>query len=183
MGTPFDNDPDWDAYRVDSRAQDQTGENHTRLGDPTNWGSERRFTLKKGATGLDTSQAVVRAQCVDGYARAWFLSGSLEISDVLAASTPPEVIWNSQLEITQGVGQAIVVQRLSLGRLIGLAASVYDPTILSGRKSYPWVVGGGIFAQAVSVRTITLYTGEGPGPDETFKIAMVLGPVVAGSGV
>lgn len=176
-------DPDWDAYQVDSRASHQSGAGHGRLGDPTNWGAERSFTLKKGVTGLDQSKAIVRAQCADGYARAWFLTGTLEISDVLAASTPPEVIWNSQLEITQGVGQAIIVQRLSLGRLIGLAASVYDPTVLLGRKSYPWVVGGGIFAQAVSVRTITLYTGEGPGPDETFKIAMAIGPVVAGDGV
>jgi hypothetical protein len=127
---------------------------------------------------------MVRAQCTDGYARAWYLTGTLEVSDVLFDSEPPEVIWNVQLEITQGVGQAIVVQRLSVRRMIAIATSVYDPTpIGAARRSYPWVVSGGIFAQAVSVRTLSLYTGEGPGPDETFKIAIALGPIVSGDGV
>jgi hypothetical protein len=177
-------DIDWDRYRVDSRAQQQTGAGYTRLGDPTNWGRERSFTLRKGVTGYDKSGAMVRAQCTDGYARAWYLSGTLEVSDVLFESTPPDVIWNVQLEIIQGVGQAIINQRLSVRRMITIAASVYDPTPLgNARKSYPWVVSGGIFAQAVSVQTISLYTGEGPGPDETIKVAMALGPIAAGDGV
>jgi hypothetical protein len=177
-------DIDWDRYRVDSRAQSQSGAGYTRLGDPTNWGRERAFTLVKGATGFDRSDAMVRAQCTDGYARAWYLTGTLEVSDVLFASVPPDVIWNVQLEITQGVGQAVIVQRLSVRRMIAIATSVYDPTPLGTvRRSYPWVVSGGIFAQAISVRTLSLYTGEGPGPDEAFRIAMALGPIAAGDGV
>lgn len=177
-------DIDWDRYRVDSRAQQQTGANYTRLGDPTNWGRERSFTLAKGANGFDKSGAMVRAQCTDGYARAWYLTGSLEVSNTLFNSEAPTVAWNVQLEIIQGVGQAIVNQRLGVRRLIQIATSVYDATpIGNGRSSYPWVVSGGIFAQAISVQTITLYTGEGPGPDETFKIAMALGPIAAGDGV
>ena len=175
---------DWDRYRVDSRAQQQTGANYTRLGDPTNWGRERSFTLVKGATGFDKSGAMVRAQCTDGYARAWYLTGTLEVSDVLYNSEPPTVQWNVQLEIIQGVGQAIVSQRLSVRRLITIAESVYDPTALgTGRRSYPWVVSGGLFAQAISVQTISLYSGEGPGPDETFKLAIAMGPIAAGDGV
>lgn len=176
-----DDDIDWGAYQVDSRATKQTGAGYTRLGDATNWGRERSFTLASG--GGDKS-AMVRAQCTDGYARAWYLTGTLEISDVLFASTPPAVVWDAQLEIIQGVGQAIVTQRLNLRRLIGIATSVYDPTPTgSGRKSYPWVVSGGIFAQAVSVQTIVGYGGPEDPPNETFRIAMALGPIAAGDGV
>ena len=174
-------DADWGKAQVDSRAQHQSGDGFTRLGDATNWGRERSFTLARNAA--DTS-AMVRAQCTDGYARAWYLTGSLEISDALYDSTPPSVIWDAQLEIIQGVGQAIVTQRLNLRRLIGLAASVYDPTPTgAARNSWPWVVSGGIFAHAVSVRTIVAYGGPEVLPDETFRIAMALGPIAAGDGV
>lgn len=178
-----DNAPHWSQSRylaVKSRASNQSGEGSTPLGDPTKWGTELRTPITAGAHAIVKSAPIIRVQCQDLYARAWQMVGTLEVSKSLWA-TP--LGWDSTLEITQGAGQSVCVQRVSLRALTAytLASGIYVAIADGPRESRPWVMSGGIFACAVSVRVINSLITEGPAFDEVFVNTINIAPLAAGT--
>ena len=120
-------DPDWDTFRVRSRAVDTSRETSgepspvvvTTLqgdqphGDGTRWGGEARLpvTIAPGATVEVVSPQIVRAQVMDHYARRWRWWCVLGVQVPDPEQPGPNAI-NVGLEWTVGVGQVSLVQRL-----------------------------------------------------------------------
>lgn len=96
-------DPEWDRYLVarDGKALP--------VGDPTRWGAQV-YTRITGVGTDQPSTQVLQMASNDQYSRSWAVLGTL--------SLPPD-IWlagavSISLEVSMGVGQAVVTHRISL---------------------------------------------------------------------
>jgi hypothetical protein len=174
--------PDWERYQVRSRAVDNTGESHTPLGDPTRWGGDYDVTIRGGGlTAQVQSGQIARIQCTDAYSRAWLLAGTVAAAPGTWAVADAD--WLAQLEISFGVGQAVVVHLFDMRALCQLALDslVYLPRSLGALEVRPFVISGGLFGQQVSARV--LHSLVGFEADERFITTLAFAPLNAGTGL
>jgi len=174
---------DWDRYiGVRSRAVDGTGETHTPLGDPTRWGAAYEVLVPPNPLTELKSQQIIRAQCTDAYARSWLMCGTLQAS-TLMWNAPDN--WDAFLDVSFGVGQAVVDHRFDLKALCALALdSLVYVTVVNGNiQTRPWVISGGIFGQQVSARVALTLRGFDEANPQRVITTMAMAPLNAGTGL
>jgi hypothetical protein len=90
--------------------------------------------------------------------------------------------WFVYLELTMGVGQNTVIQRLNLRSLIALAAPWYGEVSSGSDLVRPWYVSGAAIGRAWSARVIQVLTVEPPLNSRVITSALTT-PLAAGSGI
>jgi len=169
-----------------------------KVGDPTRWGA--RTTVLMPSVGATPATAVVKqvvlTQTTDRYSRPWVLAGAvvMEQNDWERSLAPGSFDLDVFLDISMGVGQSILTQRMSTKALVQVATGTYtpapgalDPGVYRAqtegdRMSYPFYAAG-IVGQSVAVgATIFVFTPNlvvNPRVDITLMIS----PYNAGTGL
>jgi hypothetical protein len=111
---PEMHDPDWNRYLVRGQAA-------AHVGDPTRWGAQVETLIP--ATGEVTSTQVLAASTRDAYSRSWALLGTLELPAELWNAAIAGVGVSVSLDVSVGVGQTLLTQRLSLFEASGPLAT------------------------------------------------------------
>ncbi len=191
---------DWERSQVSSRAQVQDARQFTGLGDPTRWGAEESVavTVANSIANPKYTQQLVRMQALDPYPRNWQLIGHVELSgpmleELLATPSTEQPKWVATLEITMGIGQAIVLHRVNLRALLLLALGATPPTLNTNAWYLPeyngdrfrvaWVLPGGVVGRTVSVRAAFAVAGGGEDDlalPQSISVACALSPFAAG---
>lgn len=180
--------PDWGRYAsaVRSRAQDSTGQSHTPLGDPTKWGGTdlaELFDPAPDPTRTFAGQQFLRVQALDTYSRSWALVGTLQV--VQAMWAVPAADWTATLEVTQGVGQATIVQQLDLRLLTTIGLAVYRPQIIpvgaGNLEVRSFAAIGALIGQQLAMRIIHTVIAGSVIKDTTTTVLVT--PFAAGSGL
>lgn len=183
-------DPDWDRYVMPHQ---QPGAHLPPVGDPTRWGASLQTLIP--ATGLQSSTQILAATTRDAYSRSWSLIGTLSLPIAIYGGG---VSISVALEITQGVGQAQITQRIVLysGGLTpvgsGLIVTQYYPnggvyegivsaSPLTGAPYYTksFAAIGALVGQSINIRAA--YTCAAlPGLPDVSDITLLLAPYAAG---
>jgi hypothetical protein len=188
-------DPEWEAFKVRSRAADNahetTGEPNPVVvrtlqgepphGDPTRWGGEARLPvhIEAGGTVNVVTPQIVRAQVTDHYARRWRWWLVLGVQVANPEEPGPNAI-SFGLEWTVGVGTITVVQRLDLIPFVGpitLAAGWQPAGLGSNYFEVPFHDAGDvttIIGEAVSVRFFAQLENDSDAPIDVILTPKVL---------
>lgn len=182
---PFSKPIDWWRYAtgVVSRAADTAGETWTALGDANRWGSDGSVDVPLQLGSFTTGQ-LLRVQTVDPYSRNFAIIGNVDAS---------KQFWNVSdfnlrlgLEVTQGVGQAALVQTFNLRAITDVDAPWYwvtDPDDVDddGRIVKPFVINCAVLARALSARVVVLQQNAvGLEDPQTVRVTAMLSPFAAG---
>lgn len=187
-------DPDWDRYKVNSRATNTSP--GAKLGLPLRWGA--RINTQVPAAFVETAtEQFLRVQTDDTYSRSWSLLGTLRLPQVtwtvVVAPFPLAVL----LEVTQGVGQATIVQNIVLAVGGSPTAGLCNTQHVNNGGPYfsqfsgpggifetrPFAAIGALIGNAIAIRA--RYVGFPPFtglPDECVLDAIVT-PYAAGQGL
>lgn len=129
--------PEWDRALVPPQGKISP------LGDPTRWGAS--VTLRPSSdvgAHYQASPQIIQVSCMDGYARAWSIVGTVTADAALWAYVDGGLFVNSYLpalEVTMGVGQAQIVHNFRLRPIIDADAPFY----LQGQGSAGGFLGDG----------------------------------------
>jgi hypothetical protein len=169
-------DPDWDRYRVVSRAY---GGPVKPVGDPTRWGGSISNVLQAALTQYQTPQ-FARAQVADNYGRLWSMTGTV---DAPPACWALGLTWTHFLEVTQGAGQAVIVQHLDLRLLTDIGLAVYArQSAPAGRERRSFAIIGGIIGQQWSARIVGAI-GDPAVNGSEITTTLIAAPMAAGMGL
>lgn len=179
--------PDWERYAVQSRS------GAAPVGDPRRWGATITVAVPAVFTETVTEQ-FLRVQTVDGYSRSWSLIGTLQLPSTVWAAA---ATLGSLLEVTQGVGQASIVQTITLA--IGGTANSglcntqnisnggpYFPTF-SGPgntlETRPFAAIGALVGSSISIRARFVGFAPFTGLPCQPVLSAILCPYAAGQGL
>lgn len=166
---------DWSKVNVESRAG-KTNAEHP-LGDALRWGGYVEQLVRPPRA--ERSDTIVRAQTLDAYPRTWTALGNLKAPDELWELD--DSLWLPLLELRMGVGQNTLVHLVNLRQVAILDSVVYQPEIVGGYTTRPWVMGGGILATNINIRIINILTGDVAPSLVTTSVQ--LAPLAAGTGL
>lgn len=176
--------PDWGRFQVHSRAQDNQGASHTKLGDPTRWGARNVLNSPPG-TNLQSAE-LIRVQAQDNYSRCWALIGNVTVPQGmwLAPSGPVPASWNHWLLVSQGVGQATVIQRFDLRLLTTIGLNVYAPIVFNGAgglfETRSFAIIGGLIGQAIAAVQVSVNLTV---TNFDVDTSAIISPFAAGTGL
>lgn len=170
-------DPDWGRFEVKSRAMGNTAT--TALGDGTRWGSQVAGTIV--APGPTSFGQTIWVQTHDPYTRNWQIVGTVTASSLAWVLPLADfIIW---LEVTMGVGQALVVHQFDIRALINLAAPWYTERADNFQIVKPFVISGGLIGRQISARFVFNIPGLIPPANLPVKCAAMISPFAAGAGL
>ena len=180
--------PDWDRYVM---PQQQPGPALPPVGDPTRWGAQLDTLIP--ATGLQQSSQILAASTNDAYSRSWSLIGTLSLHPDLWAAGARIIV---SLEITQGVGQTHITQRLCLfdpSVAAGLCYTQYvpnggpyesipsaSPTTGATLLTRSFAAVGALVGQSINIRARYVVAAVFPALPEISNLALLLTPYAAG---
>jgi hypothetical protein len=161
------NDPDWDRVLVAPKTPP------TKLGDSTLWGA--RVSMPVPVLGDTVSATVIQAACLDGYARNWAIVGTAGAPLGAWAGIDPYLL------VTMGVGQNQITHQIGLNAVIA-ADNPFYRTITEGDDDVrPFVIPGGIIANALAIR-IRVATAAVPA-NTRVTFGLLIAPFNAGTGL
>ena len=173
--------PDWDRVIVKSRAQ---GGATSPLGDPLRWGAMDQRVIAPPVLPVEVTETgqIIRVQALDGYPRNWSFAGNLTLPATTWAAPVPD--FGVVMEVTQGTGQATVVQEINLRLLTTIGLSVYQPQNPGlGLETRSFAGIGAIIGNAIGVRLRYGAVLGVPGLPATVSTTIILTPYAAGSGL
>lgn len=165
---------DWE-----SRAGDGMARNETPSGNPLRWGGQvsQAIDVNPDTFVEVQSSQLLRTQPHDNYARHWAIVGNLEASE--ASWALPHSSWNAYLQITQGAGQNVLIQRFDLRTLVELAAPVYQVLQSGTRQNKAFAISGGIVGVAINAIVVVVISVIFA---DTINTSAQIGPLASGWG-
>lgn len=168
--------PDWGRYAVKSRAYN-SGANAA-VGDPLRWGGVNEHVLQAALVRYQGPQ-FLRAQAADTYGRLWALTGTVSAAPTVWALG---LTWQHYLEVTQGSGQATIIQLFDLRLLTSIGLSVYARDSDGGRERRSFAIIGGVVGQSWSARILGSL-GDPAVNGERVTTSVISSVLAAGTGL